>query len=38
MRVDTPRYVQILNVLHQRVESGEYPLEERMPTESELCD
>jgi GntR family transcriptional regulator len=38
MRVDTPRYVQILKVLHHRVESGEYPLEERLPTESELCD
>jgi GntR family transcriptional regulator len=38
MRVDTPRYMQILNVLHHRVESGEYPLEERLPTESELCD
>jgi GntR family transcriptional regulator len=38
MRVETPRYMQILNVLHHRVESGEYPLEERLPTESELCD
>jgi GntR family transcriptional regulator len=38
MRDDTPRYMQILSVLHHRVESGEYPLEERLPTESELCD
>lgn len=38
MRVDTPRLLKILNVLHRRVESGENPLEEQMPTESELCD
>ena len=38
MRVDAPRYMQILNVLHHRVESGAYPLEQRLPTESELCD
>jgi GntR family transcriptional regulator len=38
MTVEAPRYVQILNVLSHRLESGEYPLEERLPTENELCD
>ena len=38
MTVEQPRYMQILNVLSQRVETGQYPLEERLPTESELCD
>ncbi|MGB7099686.1 MAG: GntR family transcriptional regulator [Xanthobacteraceae bacterium] len=36
--MEQPRYMQILNVLSQRVETGRYPLEERLPTESELCD
>ncbi len=38
MTMEQPRYMQILNVLSQRVETGRYPLEERLPTESELCD
>ena len=38
MTMEQPRYMQILNVLSQRVETGQYPLEERLPTESELCD
>ena len=38
MTMEAPRYLQILDVLSRRVETGEYPLEERLPTESELCD
>ncbi len=38
MSMEQPRYMQILSVLSQRVETGQYPLEERLPTESELCD
>jgi GntR family transcriptional regulator len=38
MAGDAPRYVQILNVLSQRLEAGRYPIERRLPTESELCD
>ena len=38
MTLETPRYVQILDVLSRRLETGEYPLEMRMPTERELCD
>ena len=38
MTMEQPRYMQILSVLSQRVETGQYPLEERLPTESELCD
>lgn len=37
MRIEEPRYRQILNVLSHRVETGQYPLEERLPTESDLC-
>jgi DNA-binding GntR family transcriptional regulator len=38
MVMEEPRYRQILNVLSQRVETGQYPLEERLPTETELCE
>lgn len=38
MPIEEPRYRQILNVLSHRVETGQYPLEERLPTESDLCD
>jgi len=38
MTMEQPRYMQILNVLSQRLETGQYPLEERLPTESELYD
>jgi GntR family transcriptional regulator len=38
MPTEEPRYRQILNVLSHRVETGQYPLEERLPTESDLCD
>jgi len=38
MTTNAPRYVQIFNALTRRMESGEYPVEMRMPTESELCD
>jgi DNA-binding GntR family transcriptional regulator len=35
---ETPRYVQIFNTLARRLESGTYPVDMRLPTESELCD
>ena len=38
MGAEEPRYVQIFNTLSRRVESGEYAVEMRLPTESELCD
>ena len=38
MTMEQPRYMQILSVLSERVETGQYPVEERLPTESELCD
>ena len=38
MTMEAPRYLQILDVLSRRMQTGEYPLEERLPTESELCD
>jgi DNA-binding GntR family transcriptional regulator len=38
MATDAKRYVQIFNELRKRVESGQYPIEMRLPTESELCD
>lgn len=38
MTLETPRYVQILDVLSRRLANGEYPIEMRMPTERELCD
>lgn len=34
----TPRYVHVYNVLSRRVESGKYPINMRLPTESELCE
>ena len=34
----TPRYVQVFNVLSRRMETGRYPINMRLPTESELCD
>jgi DNA-binding GntR family transcriptional regulator len=38
MAGDAPRYVQIFNELSQRLAAGQYPVERRLPTESELCD
>jgi DNA-binding GntR family transcriptional regulator len=38
MAMEMPRYVQIFNTLSKRMESGQYPLEMRLPTESELCN
>jgi GntR family transcriptional regulator len=38
MGIETPRYLQILDVLRRRVEEGAYPLESSLPTESELCE
>jgi GntR family transcriptional regulator len=38
MTADTPRYAQIFNTLSRRVQAGRYPLDMRLPTESELCD
>lgn len=38
MSTETPRYVQILNALARRLEMGKYPVDMRLPTESELCD
>ena len=38
MTLETPRYVQILDVLSRRLANGDYPVEMRMPTERELCD
>jgi DNA-binding GntR family transcriptional regulator len=34
----TPRYVHVYNVLSRRLESGKYPINMRLPTESELCE
>ncbi len=33
-----PRYVQVFNVLSRRMQAGKYPINMRLPTESELCD
>lgn len=38
MSSDAPRYVQIFNTLTRRMEKGKYPVDMRLPTESELCD
>jgi GntR family transcriptional regulator len=38
MSSDAPRYVQIFNTLSRRMEKGRYPVDMRLPTESELCD
>ena len=38
MSSETPRYVQIFNALTRRMEMGKYPVDMRLPTESELCD
>ncbi|MBM3526824.1 MAG: GntR family transcriptional regulator [Alphaproteobacteria bacterium] len=35
---DTPRYAQIFHTLSKRMQAGEYPVDMRLPTESELCD
>jgi GntR family transcriptional regulator len=35
---ELPRYVQIFNTLSRRVETGKYPVDMSLPTESELCD
>ena len=36
--MDMPRYAQIFNTLSQRMKAGKYPVDMRLPTESELCD
>jgi GntR family transcriptional regulator len=33
-----PRYAQIFNTLNKRMQAGKYPVDMRLPTESELCD
>jgi GntR family transcriptional regulator len=38
MTVDVPRYAQIFNTLTKRMQAGQYPVDMRLPTESELCD
>jgi GntR family transcriptional regulator len=38
MTADTPRYAQIFDTLSKRVQTGLYPIDMRLPTESELCD
>ena len=38
MTADTPRYAQIFDMLSKRVQTGLYPIDMRLPTESELCD
>jgi len=38
MTMDVPRYAQIFNTLTKRMQSGQYPVDMRLPTESELCD
>ena len=38
MTAELPRYVQIFNTLSRRVETGKYPVDMSLPTESELCD
>ena len=37
MTADTPRYAQIFDTLSKRVQTGLYPIDMRLPTESELC-
>jgi GntR family transcriptional regulator len=38
MTADMPRYAQIFNTLTKRMQAGKYPVDMRLPTESELCD
>jgi DNA-binding GntR family transcriptional regulator len=38
MTADMPRYAQIFNTLSRRMQAGKYPVDMRLPTESELCD
>jgi GntR family transcriptional regulator len=38
MTADIPRYAQIFNTLSKRMQAGKYPVDMRLPTESELCD
>ena len=38
MTAATPRYAQIFNTLSKRMQAGKYPVDMRLPTESELCD
>lgn len=38
MKADMPRYAQIFSTLSQRMQTGQYPVDMRLPTESELCD
>ena len=38
MTVDVPRYAQIFDTLTKRMQAGRYPVDMRLPTESELCE
>ena len=38
MTADMPRYAQIFNTLSKRMQAGKYPVDMRLPTESELCN
>jgi GntR family transcriptional regulator len=38
MTMDVPRYAQIFDTLSKRMQAGRYPVDMRLPTESELCD
>lgn len=38
MTAEMPRYAQIFNTLTRRMQAGQYPVDMRLPTESELCD
>ena len=38
MTAEIPRYAQIFNTLTKRMQAGRYPVDMRLPTESELCD
>ncbi len=38
MNTDMPRYAQIFNTLSRRMQAGRYPIDMRLPTESELCE
>jgi DNA-binding GntR family transcriptional regulator len=38
MTVDSPRYAQIFDTLSKRLQMGLYPIDMRLPTESELCE
>ena len=38
MTAEIPRYAQIFDTLSKRMQAGQYPVDMRLPTESELCD